>query len=272
MSYTLSELIQSAATRLGTLALYKPSPVYSTTVTSTTIITDTTLALTADELIHGVAIVTYDAAGAGAAPEKEFQSITDNGTSTITVGTAFSSALGLADEIMIIRPKYPLTEWKRAANICLQSFGGIPGWDESLTMVSGQTNYTLPTTIIDPQEVWVQYDTTSDDWKRIGSWDIQDAAPGTARTLRIPIMYVNAGYKIGLVHHGDHPVLATYDDVIDIPIELVSLRLAWEMINRGGINARTQTMANKILAELNDAKARFKIPNKRPKAPKYLIY
>lgn len=266
-SYHLSNLIQNAVVKMGTLAAYKPSPVYSTTVTSTTIITDTSLSLTADELIHGVAIVTYDAAGASAAPEGEFQTISDNSTSTITVGTAFSSALGLADEFMIIRPKYPLVEWLMGANSILKSLGEVPLYDTSLTMSVGTTEYTLPTTVLDPSEVW-----NDDDWTRISGWTIETAAPGTAKVLHINDKDLIDGHKIGLVYYGDHPTVHAWNDHIDIPIELASGKLAWHMINRGGINARTQTQANKILAELNDAQAKFKIPNKRPRAPKYLTW
>lgn len=271
-SYHLSDLIINAAVKMGTLSVYKPSPI-ETAGGSKLLITDSSLALTADELIHGVAIVTFDAGGLGAAPEGEIVNITDNSTNTITIST-LSANNGVGDEYMIIRPKYPLVEWIRGTNSILKSLGEVPLWDTSLTMTAGITEYNLPVTILEPAEIWRQTNTTTSDfeWERISGGVVQNAAPGTAKVLRLPSWEVVDGYKLGLVYYGDHPTVHDWDDHIDIPIELVAGKLAWHMINRGGLNAKNQTQASKILAELNDAQTKFKIPNKKPKAPKYLVY
>jgi hypothetical protein len=265
MAYTLSKLIQSAAVKMGTLAIYKPSPV--ATAGDRSSITDGTLALTTDELKHGVAIITRDAAGTGVAPEGELAAITGNTGTMISVATnAFTVAVGAGDEVMVIRPKYPLSEWRRAANVALQSLGEIPLFDITTVMSTGLTEYDLPTGVYDPYEVWVQTNDDTDDfqWVRMHGHVIQPAAPGTKKVIRIPAIYVRDDYLIGIKYVGVHPDVYNAIDPIEIPIELAADALAWEMVNRGGIVARNQTQANKILAELNDAKAKIKIPNKEP--------
>jgi len=270
-SYHFSDLIQSAAIKMGTLALYKPSPV--ATSGSTTNVTDTSLTLTADELINSLAIVTYDAGGAGAAPEGEFSRVSDNDTTSLTLDTALTVAVAAGDEVMVIRPKYPLAEWRRTANVVLKSFGGIPLWDTSITMTD-VTEYTLPAAILEPKEIWRQTDTTTseNEWVLISGWKVQDAVPGTARTLWIPEREAESGYKLGIVYHGDHPTVRARNDHIDVPIELASSKLAWYMINRGGVTDKNRSQAEKILAELNDAERKFRIPNKRAPQPHYLVY
>jgi hypothetical protein len=267
-SYHLSDLLQTAVVKMGRLAAYRVSPV--ATSGSTTNITDTTLAMTASELIHGVAIVTYDAGGLGAAPEGEFSVITANTTTAITVSPAFTTAVAALDEIMIIRPTYPLVEWLRNANMVLKSFGGIPLWDVATTIVTNQTEYALPATVLEPLEVWTNGSTTSLDkgWVEISGWTLQNAAPGTVKTIRIPDGYI-AGRSLGIVYNGEHPEVHDWDDTIDIPIELVAGKLAWAMVNRGGINDRNRTQADKILSELVDATRNFRIPNKRGAATRF---
>jgi hypothetical protein len=271
-TYHLSTLIQTAAIKMGRLAMYRVSPVATSGDTVT--ITDTTLSLTADELIHGLAIVTYDAGGLGAAPEGEFSSITDNTTNAITVSPAYSAAIGAGDEIMVIRPAFPLVEWRRGVNTILKSLGEIPLWDTSITLVASQTEYTLPSTILEPKEIWVNTNTTSlnKEWVKLSGWTVQNAPPGTVKTVRIPEYCVVAGYSLGIVYNGDHPEVHDWDDHIDIPIELAAGKLAWHMINRGGITDKNRTQADKILAELNDATARFKIPNKRGASTNFLTW
>jgi hypothetical protein len=271
-THHLTDMIQSAAIKMGTLAIYKPSPIV--TSGTTTIITDSTLALTADELIRGTAIVTRDAGGAGDAPEGEMQSISDNAATTVTVGTAFTISPAAGDEIMIIRPKYPLVEWRRAANVVLKSFGDIPLWDTSLTVLEDTTEYTLPASILVPLEIYMNENAETGDyqWKRISEWTVQNAVPGTARTLWLPERELVTGRTIGIVYNGAHPAVYAYNDHIDVPIELASGKLAWYMINRGGITDKNRSQAEKILAELNDANKNLKIPNKRGKRPQFLSW
>ena len=274
-SYHLSELIQTTVVKLGRLAAYRVSPVNTTTtVGNKTVITDTTLAMTVNELAHGVAIITYDAGAAAAVPEGEMSSIASNTATTITLSTALSADIAAGDEVMLIRPTYPLVEWLRGANMVLKSLGDIPLWDITTTLVTDQTEYTLPATILQPIEVWTNTSTTSlaKDWVQLPSWTIQSAAPGTVKTIRIPLSYVDSGKSLGIVYNGAHPTVHDWDDHIDAPIELVAGKLAWHMVNRGGINDRNRTQADKILAEANDAERMFRIPNKKGKATQFLSW
>jgi hypothetical protein len=272
-TYHFTDLVQSAAVKMGTLAMYRPSPVATSGATNG--ITDTSLALTVNEMAHALAIVTRDAGGAGAAPEGEWATVVSNTATAFTFATgAFSAAPATGDEIMVIRPKYPLTEWRRSANVALKSFGPIPLWDITTTLVSGQTEYTLPATILQPYEIYIQTGTTLLDyeWEKLPTWTVQHAVPGTVKTIRIPERYVVAGKLLGIVYKGDHPSVYAWNDHIDIPIELAACKLAWEMVNRGGITDRNRTQSEKILAELNDAMQKFSIPNQASKKPKFLTW
>lgn len=271
-TYHLSDLIQDAAVKMGTIAIYKPSPVATSGDRQT--ITDTTLALGVNDFVHALCIITFDAGGAGAAPEGEIGNVVSNTATALTFATnTFSVAIAAGDEIMLIRPKYPLTEWLRGANSVLKSLGEVPLWDTSITMTS-LSEYALPTTILEPTEVYIQGNqvTGNNQWERASGWTIQPAAPGTAKTIRFKTMDVFLGRKVGLVYHGDHPTVHTWSDSIDIPIELAAGKLAWHMINRGGIKDRTKTQADKILSELNDAEAKFRIPNKSGKKQTFLSW
>lgn len=272
-SYHLTNLIQNAAVKMGTLAIYKPSPVATSGDRST--ITDSTLALTVNEMTHGLAIITYDAGGAAAAPEGEYASIVSNTATAISVATnAFTTAIAAGDEVMVIRPKYPLVEWKRGVNMVLKSLGDVPVWDATTLLVAGQTEYTLPAAILEPIEVWINTNTTTGDkeWAQISDWRMQDAAPGTVKTIVIPDRYIYAGRYLGIKYYGMHPEVNAFDAHIDIPLELVSSKLAWHMINRGGITDKNRSQAEKVLAELNDADRKFKIPNKKSRSSQFLSW
>jgi hypothetical protein len=271
-AYTLTNLIQTAAIKMGTLAAYRPTPV-PTSGGSASVITDTTLALNVNELVKGMIIVTRSHTAPGTIPEGQFSSIASNTATTITVSPAFTATVEVGDEIMAIRPKYALADWRRTANVVLKAIGDIPLQDISLTMVAGQTEYTLPAGIIEPIEVWEQTNTISGDyeWDKMYGWKLLDAVPGATRTLVIRWEDILPNYKLRVVYLGVHPVVYAYNDPIEIPLELAAGELAWYMINRGGINNKNQSQADKILSELNDAKARFKIPNMRVKT-KFLVW
>ena len=263
-AYTLTNLIQAAAIKMGTLAAYRPTPV-PTAGGSASVITDSTLALNVNELVKGLVIVTRSHTAPGTAPEGQISSIASNTGTTITVSPAFTATVEIGDEIMVIRPKYALADWRRTANVALQALGDIPLWDTSLTMSAGKTEYTLPAGVVEPLEVWMQTNTNSGDneWVKMDGWRTQVALPGATKTLALQADNVTPTYKLGIVYMGMHPTVYAYSDSIEIPIELAAGMLAWYMINRGGIVSKNQTQADKILSELNDAKARF-----TPRAPK----
>jgi hypothetical protein len=272
-AYTLTNLIQAAVIKMGTLATYRPTPV-PTSGGSASVITDTALALNANELVKGLVIVTRDAGGANAAPEGQFSAIASNTATAITVSPAFTATVEVGDEIMVIRPKYALADWRRTANIALKSLGDIPLWDISLTMVAGQTEYTLPAVIIEPIDVYAQTSKTTGDyeWVKLDNWTTTNAAPGTAKTLIINSDDINPTYLLGIVYNGVHPTVYAYNDPIEVPLELAASVLAWYMINRGGIVTKNQSQADKILSELNDAKRNFTMPRLKTKPTKFLSW
>jgi hypothetical protein len=275
-SYHFSELVQEAAVKMGTLAMYRPSPVAIAIGSDRTNIADSTLALTVNEMAHALAIVTRDAGGLGAAPEGEWGTVISNTATIFTFAiNTFSANVEAGDEIMIIRPKYPLAEWRRSANVSLKSFGEIPLWDTSITLASGQTEYTLPAAVIEPLQVFVQTNSDSGDnqWLEItDSTFVVNKVPGTAKALVIASRFVDNGKSLAVVYNSAHPSVYNWNDHIDIPIELAASKLAWEMVNRGGITDRNRSQSEKILSELNDAIRNIKIPNKVVRKSKLLTW
>lgn len=138
---TTSEIMQLALTKMGRSAYV------GTTATGGSVATfvDTKLGSTysAEDLLNGSCIVTRDAGGASAPPEGQFGRITLytpaswTGSITTLVGGDLTAAIASNDTIMIVFPKYPLTEIIRSLNEVLQSFGRIPSHDTAVARYAG---------------------------------------------------------------------------------------------------------------------------------------
>jgi len=261
MAYCLTNLIQGAVGRLVSGAYVR------TTATggSTTTFVDTKFEdrWDDDSFKDGTCIVVRDTGGV--APEGQFARISGYTASTFTgtVDTALTVAIASGDELMIVQPLYPLVELRRLANCALQNLGGIQKWDESLTTVASQLEYALPTAFKfrAPSRVYVQTDTTYDAWKEIFDWRVQPAAPGSSAALILNTSR-DGGYKIGLWGIDTHPTVYAYDDPIDesiIPV-LAELMLASSIYEYIGVTDDNRNAANKVLADLEEAKKRWPIP------------
>ena len=117
---------------------------------STTTFVDTTLSddIQDDDFNGQVAIVEYDAGGAGAAPEGEIRTISDYVASTWTgtVSTAYSAAVAANDRVLVCNTAiYPLNDVIRLCNKALQKMGRFPQVDStSLDGLAATTVYALP--------------------------------------------------------------------------------------------------------------------------------
>lgn len=176
----------------------------------------------------GTAFIIYDAAGAGAAPQGEFDQISDfaNTGGVITVRNGFSTAVAAGDRYAIAKKKYPLQFIRQCVNRALQSLGSIPITDTtSITTEDNKTEYNLPQTPIDLRQVYIQTnDDDADDnqWFLLHNWTEMVTATGTANILILPIQ-PESGYALKLVYGANHPDLITYNDKLseEVPIERV---------------------------------------------------
>lgn len=222
---------------------------------STTTIVDTNLADYLAEsnednyLDNWTAIVIRDAGGSGAAPEGEFNRISDfvASTGTITVPAAWSgtSEVASGDRYMIASPDFPLNDMIEIVNDALVSLGNIPVPNTSLTTADNQTEYTLPVALTGSQllDLEVQGDTddaNDNQYAQITNHQIvPPTAPGATGTLVIP--QLGSGYTIRVTYLGLHPRVQDFDDDISSYIHpelavavCVAHALQWYNTIRGG--------------------------------------
>ena len=220
MPYTLSNLIRDALQNMGRSAYIM---VKSTGTGSTTTFVDTTIdidVLDADSAEDATLLITFDAAGASAAPENEFNRISSMTESsfTLTVDTAFTVAPAAGDEAMVISNEFPLIELKRIANATLKDLGYFPLKDVTLTSAANQTEYTCPTGI-DPANITrIEYQGYTDDaddnqWVTVSNWSYRRLTPSGNTILILP--QLTASRTIAISYMGPHPAVTAYSSVID---------------------------------------------------------
>jgi hypothetical protein len=230
---------------------------------STTTIVDTTSQYTADDsLIGGTALIVRDSAGASAAPEGEFQRISDYvaSTTTFTVGTAFSSAVAAGDSILLATPRIRLPQMRQAVNDALANLGTISLVDTSITTADDQTEYALPVGLKIKRLLDVQLQGTTADANDnryqsvIGHVTHVPAAPGSTGLLIIP-QYAS-GYILKIIYEGVHPTLFAFSDKVSETIQeelavaaAIDKALTWYVSKRGDSALGTFT-----IQRWNDAK------------------
>src|SRR5688572_3338614 len=154
---------------------------------STTTILDTVERLEENDFWNGgTAWILYDAGGLGAAPQGEYGYISDFATSggTVTLRTALSAAVASGDRYAIAGLRYPLQLLIQKVN---ETFGVIEKTDiTTVDFAEEQTEYSLPSDVLEMKEVWIQTvvdDSDDNRWKKIYDWEIQKSATGTANKI-----------------------------------------------------------------------------------------
>lgn len=186
MTKNLFDLTYELASELGI--------VYESTVTgstSTSAVTDAVMRTEADNHWNqGTLWLTYDVAGAAAAPQGEFSVVSDfdNATNTILLSTALSTATVATDSYAVANRIYPLYDLILAVNRAIRDVGPIPVTnDTAIDTASAKTEYTLPIAAnTDLREVWLEMNTADADdnqWYKVRNWYLQRTATGTADTL-----------------------------------------------------------------------------------------
>lgn len=185
---------------------------------NTTTIVDTVERTQDDDYWNGgAAWITYDSAGAGAAPQGEYGYISDfaNSTKTITLRDALTAAVASGDRYAVSTPRYPLYILIQKINEVLNV---IEKTDTStVTIASDQLEYSLPTDCMNLKQVWIQ--TNSDDsdangWEVIHDWYEQKTATGTANLLVLRRQF-SASHAVKLVYEPYHATLRVAADKLD---------------------------------------------------------
>jgi hypothetical protein len=191
---------------------------------STTTIADTVERTEADDYWNGgTAWITYDAGGAGAAPEGEYSFITDfaNTGGVVSLRSTLTAAVASGDGYAVARPRYPFDILRQKINEAIQNIGMIEITDIStITIASGQTEYALPSGFHSMLEVWIQGQNDSNDnqWMPVTNYVIEKEATGSGKTLILP--QYTTGLLVKLVYLGYHSNLRISTDKLDESIHI----------------------------------------------------
>lgn len=242
---------------------------------TTTTLVDTSRTEGDDAFNGGTIWLIEDAGGASAAPEGEWATVSDfvNSTGTFTVSTMTAPASG--DTYACATSRYPLDVLINAINNEITKHR-IPLYDRtSLDIVSGQSEYTLPSGITRDNllNVYEETDSDTDDSKPVKlNFNVQSAATGTQHLLVIESREVTAGNDIMLEYLDWCPAVYDADDEIDdiIPLERILAGAAatcelTKMRTTGSATKLGKEMLNYYYREADKAELRYpiRLPAKR---------
>jgi len=168
--------------------------------------------------------ITYDAAGAGAAPQGEFSvcSAYTDSTGTFSVSPNFTVAPASGDYYAYALSIFPLYTMVLMANQGLQGLGDVLLADTSLTSVAGQRRYSIPVGLKRRRPLLVQIATLDDAddpaYSDIPDYDWVPAAPGSTGAIEL-VRQPLAGQTLRLWYKGKHASLNIYSDVVSETIE-----------------------------------------------------
>lgn len=251
------------------IGAFKTSKVASGT---TTTIVDFTYEIGASE--DDTAFILRDADGV--APEGEFQRVSSQSGTTITVDTAFSVApapgdrYGVADSVILLQDAIELV------NEALRDIGRIGVVDTSQTTAANKTEYDIPVAAkTDLRKVEYNYYTDDSDdnqWVEIRDWDWVPAVAGSAATLLIP--QPPASRTLRLTYMGLHPFLNAYNDVLQeaVPRQLAEAAVVYKFFDeitnqRQNADPTSQQGFNKAAAQYEEMIRAFRIwkPERKPR-------
>ncbi len=243
LSPTLSDIMEGTFDELGQLVHGV------TTGGSSTTLIDSALKGKDDSWNKGTAFITYDAAGAGAAPENEFARITDYARATGTVTTAFSTAVATGDHFALASKRWSTDDMVGIVNRSLQRLGYVPKTDTSITTSAGKLEYTLPAGFKrGPRRVYHHESTAANAERpvRMSDWYPEN---GVLIFRRQP----PSGVVLRLVGAGPADRLTIYSDTLDsaIALERAIAEAAYQAL-RWQIR-RTEGEDRGLMQDANDA-------------------
>jgi len=171
----------------------------------------------------GSAWILYDAGGSGAAPQGEMSYVSDFATTggVVTLRSTLTAAVAVGDKYAIARERYPLSLLAQKVNEALTGVV-VEKTDITTVAIAGdQTEYSLPSDVIDLKEVWIATNNDSNNnlWERTYDWQIQKSATGTANK----IVFTNqsaTGLAVKLVYLTYHATLRAATDKLDDSIHI----------------------------------------------------
>ncbi len=200
----------------------------------------------ADYGIGYTAFVVRDAAGASAAPENEFSTVTayvGDTTNQFTISPVLTTAVASGDKIALATDVIPVQTLMEQANRMLKDLGRIELIDTSLTTTTGlgDHDYTLPTAAKYSVRRVEVHDWIGDSYQTVYSRDITPSAPNATGLITLPPQV--SGLQIKLWYEGVHPTLTAYNSVISETIDenlavwgLSAYALHWYNSTLGGRN------------------------------------
>jgi hypothetical protein len=217
MAKTLFDLTYQLARLLNTL-----TEGVATNGSQTTII-DTVERTEADDFWNGgTAWITYDAGGAGAAPQGEYSFVSDfvQSTGTVTLRSTLTAAVAANDRYAIAPLRYPLHLLIQKIN---EAISVIEKTDLSTVVIAAeQTEYSLPTDLLELKEVWLGAngdDSDDNRWYQVYDWEVQKSDTGTADKLVFMRQHAT-DTAVKLVYLMDHAALRVATDKLDQSINI----------------------------------------------------
>lgn len=218
MGKTLFDLTYQLAVALGAISEG------TATNGSTTTVVDTVRLTQDDDFWNGGSLwLLYDAGGLGAAPQGEYRVVTDfvASTDTATLESALSAAIGAGDKYAIARTRYPLQILIQKVNEALVGVKIEKVDTSTITIATEQTEYSLPSDVLELKEVWISTGDDTDDngWQRIYDFHVLKSATGTANKIAFDRQF-STDTSIRLVYTAYHTTLISASDKLDDSIHI----------------------------------------------------
>jgi hypothetical protein len=232
---------------------------------SATTLVDTVELTQADDFWNkGTVWVTYDAAGAGAAPQGEFSVVSDFTASSDTADlrSTLTAAIAAGDKYAIARPRYPLSLLTSKINEVLRTIPIQTDDIATVTIAADQFEYSLPADVWDLKQVWLHTDsdTNATQPKQLFDWSVKKSATGTANVLMLERQF-STDTLLTLKYLTDHQTLRAAADKLDSTIHVnrviynaVVSCLLWRKAKIGQLDENENQLLNyfqSLAAEMN---------------------
>ena len=217
MAKTLLDITYQLARCLGVVSEGVATGGSATTIADTVERTETD-----DYWNGGVAWILYDAAGAGASPQGKYSFVSDfaNTGGVITLRDTVTDSVASGDRYAVAGLRYPLQLLIQKIN---ETFGVIEKVDKTTVVIAdSQTEYSLPSDVLELKEVWIQTNTDDSDdnrWEKLYDWTVEKSATGTANKLILSRQFT-AGDDVKLHYLTYHAKLQVATDKLDDSIHI----------------------------------------------------
>jgi len=218
LAFTLHDLLWECYKRLGQAKTGVVDSGSTTTIVDAMQSSEFVEGLETDAYNGGGIFILYDAAGASAAPQGEFEAITSFDTETGTFGfDALSAEPAVGDKYGFTTTLFPFLDAIEHANSALKVIGDVETVDSStLTAVGDSYEYTVA--VGWKRNVYkVEYEDSSDNWHRIDDWEYIPGSAGATGLLRLPSITTSTLLRISYM--GSHGRLSVHDDEVDESID-----------------------------------------------------